>query len=204
MDGVVEQRNIENGERVSRGAELFTVVRSDVLELTAAVPARRASALARGLEVRFTADGRAITGRVARVSPTIDLQSQSITVYVQVPNATGSIALGDGTVGYEGELEFLGQTIAYQVTATPTAAGSEVLLQPVGVEVGAGGGSLDLSGIVERVLGSDPIAVCVAEYLPEGIEVTEIAAAPGVVRVELEGTEITLDEAHLQQTGSCD
>lgn len=91
VDGVVENRSVENGERVGRGAELFTVVRSDVLELTAAVPARRASALARGLEVRFTADGRAITGRVARVSPTIDLQSQSITVYVQVPNADNTL-----------------------------------------------------------------------------------------------------------------
>ena len=33
----------------------------------------------------------AIEGRVARVSPTIDLQSQSVTVYVQVPNGTGSL-----------------------------------------------------------------------------------------------------------------
>jgi len=89
VDGMVERRNVENGERVSRGAELFTVVRNDVLELTAAVPARRASALKRGQVVRFTADGRTIEGRVSRVSPTIDLQSQSVTVFVQVPNATG-------------------------------------------------------------------------------------------------------------------
>jgi RND family efflux transporter MFP subunit len=86
VNGVVERRNVENGERVSRGEELFTVVRSDVLELTAAVPARRANALRRGQQVRFSADGRAIEGRVSRVSPTIDLASQSVTVYVEVPN----------------------------------------------------------------------------------------------------------------------
>jgi membrane fusion protein, multidrug efflux system len=91
VNGVVENRNVENGERVTRGAELFTVVRSDVLELTAAVPARRAAALERGLEVRFTADGRSIVGRVARISPTIDLQSQSVTVFVQVPNRNGQL-----------------------------------------------------------------------------------------------------------------
>lgn len=91
MNGVVERRNVENGERVSRGAELFTVVRSDVLELTAAVPARRANTLARGQMVRFNADGRTIEGRVSRVSPTIDLASQSVTVYVQVPNRNGAI-----------------------------------------------------------------------------------------------------------------
>ena len=91
VDGMVERRNVENGERVSRGAELFTVVRNDVLELTAAVPARRASALKRGQVVRFTADGRTIEGRVSRVSPTIDLQSQSVTVFVQVPNGNGAL-----------------------------------------------------------------------------------------------------------------
>jgi membrane fusion protein, multidrug efflux system len=88
---MVERRNVENGERVSRGAELFTVVRSDVLELTAAVPARRAGTLARGQVVRFTADGRTIEGRISRISPTIDLASQSVTVYVQVPNRNGAI-----------------------------------------------------------------------------------------------------------------
>lgn len=89
--GVVERRSVENGERVARGAELFTVVRSDVLELTAAVPARRAQALAVGQTVRFSADGRQIAGRVARVSPTIDLASQSVTVYVEVPNRNGAL-----------------------------------------------------------------------------------------------------------------
>jgi RND family efflux transporter MFP subunit len=91
VDGMVERRSVENGERVSRGAELFTVVRNDVLELTAAVPARRANALKRGQVVRFTADGRTIEGRVSRVSPTIDLQSQSVTVFVQVPNGNGAL-----------------------------------------------------------------------------------------------------------------
>lgn len=138
---------------------------------------------------------------VARLEATVSAEQEAVNQLVQVPGATGSITLGDDTVGYEGAIEFFGQSIAYQVTATPTAAGDEVLLQPVGVEVG---GSLDLSGIVERILGGDPIAVCVAEHLPEGLEVTDVAAAPGTVRVELEGSEITLDEAHLRQTGSCD
>ncbi len=91
VNGVVEHRNVENGERVNRGEELFTVVRSDVLELTAAVPARRANTLKRGQVVRFSADGRTIEGRVSRISPTIDLASQSVTVYVEVPNRDLSI-----------------------------------------------------------------------------------------------------------------
>lgn len=91
VDGIIERRSIERGVRAQRGAELFTLVRTETLELTAAVPARRADAVAPGQVVRISADGRAIEGRVARVSPTIDPASQSVTVYVQVPNHDGDL-----------------------------------------------------------------------------------------------------------------
>lgn len=122
VNGVVEKRSIENGERVSRGAELFTLVRTDVLELTAAVPARRASALARGQEVRFVADGRNIVGRVARVSPTIDLQSQSVTVFVQVPNGNGALKGNTFATGQIIERSLNGQIVIPQAAIRQTAA----------------------------------------------------------------------------------
>ncbi len=89
--GVVAQRLVENGEHVARGAHLFTVVRSDVLELGASVPARQANEIRVGQLVHFAAGGRQLDGRVARVSPTIDPTNRSITVYVQVPNAAGEL-----------------------------------------------------------------------------------------------------------------
>ena len=89
--GVVAKRNVENGEHVARGAEMFTVVRSDVLELAAAVPARQANEIKVGQRVHFAAGGRDLEGRVARISPTIDPTSRSITVYVQVPNGAGTL-----------------------------------------------------------------------------------------------------------------
>lgn len=91
VNGVIERRSIERGVRAQRGAELFVLVRTDVLELTAAVPARLSGGVRTGQPVRFTADGRNIEGRVARISPTIDPASQSVTVYVQVPNADGAL-----------------------------------------------------------------------------------------------------------------
>lgn len=122
VNGVVEKRSIENGESVSRGAELFTLVRTDILELTAAVPARRASALARGQEVRFVADGRNIVGRVARVSPTIDLQSQSVTVFVQVPNGNGALKGNTFATGQIIERSLNGQIVIPQAAIRQTAA----------------------------------------------------------------------------------
>ena len=113
------------------------------------------------------------------------------------------MTLGEGTVAYDGELKVLGFAIDYTVTARPTAAGDTVLLEPVGVEVGAGGGSLDVSGIVDRLLGDGPVEVCVADRLPEGVEVESIAVTPGSARVDLTAQGLTLDAATLQQTGTC-
>ena len=89
--GIVERRVVQSGEHVARGAAMFTVVRNDVLELTAAVPARLAGDVRTGQRVRFTADGRSFEGSVARVSPTIDPTTRSLTVYVRIPNADGSL-----------------------------------------------------------------------------------------------------------------
>ena len=91
ITGTVEQRHVQAGERVSRGASLFTIVRNDVLELAAKLPARRANEVRPGQSVRFTVGGREFSGRVARVSPTVDPATRSVTVYAQVPNPGGAI-----------------------------------------------------------------------------------------------------------------
>jgi RND family efflux transporter MFP subunit len=97
--GVVARRGVENGEHVARGAEMFTVVRSDVLELGAAVPARQASEIRVGQRVHFAAGGRDLEGRVARISPTIDPTNRSITVYVQVPNGAATLKANSFATG---------------------------------------------------------------------------------------------------------
>ena len=106
-NGIIQRRLVEPGERVSRGAELFSLVRADVLELTAAVPARQANAVRVGQVVHFVADGRRFDGTVARVSPTIDPTSRSATVYVQVPNSANALRGGTSASG-----QVVTQTIA--------------------------------------------------------------------------------------------
>ena len=97
--GVVAKRSVENGEHVARGASMFTVVRSDVLELAASVPARQANSVKVGQAVHFNADGHAIEGRVARVSPTIDPSTRSVAVYAQIGNPGGAIKGGTFATG---------------------------------------------------------------------------------------------------------
>lgn len=187
VNGVVEKRNIENGERVARGAALFTLVRTDVLELTAAVPARRASALVRGQEVRFTADGRNIVGRVARVSPTIDLQSQSVTVFVQVPNAAGALKGNTFATGQIIERSLDDQIVIPQgaIRQTAAAAGGQSFVWRVA------GGTLARAdvklGIVDEARG----VVQVVEGLAAGDEIVvgNVGLLGAGMKVQVIGTE---------------
>ena len=99
ITGTIEKRMIEGGEHVARGAALFTVVRNDILELAASVPAKLSGGLRVGQAVEFVADGRTVTGRVARISPTIDPVSRAVTVYVRVPNPGNAIRGGTFVTG---------------------------------------------------------------------------------------------------------
>ncbi|MCC7052610.1 MAG: efflux RND transporter periplasmic adaptor subunit [Gemmatimonadaceae bacterium] len=89
--GVIDLRQVQPGERVSISTPLFTLVKNETLELAANVPARQANLVRPGQAVRLTLDNRTIESRVARVSPTVDPVSRSVTVYVRVPNASGLI-----------------------------------------------------------------------------------------------------------------
>ena len=114
--GTVEKRFVENGEHVANGAEMFSVVRNDVLELGAAVPERLANSVSRGQSVRFLANGLTFEGRVARVSPTVDPLSRSVTVYVQIPNPNGALKGGTFATG-----TLMARNIANAITI-PTSA----------------------------------------------------------------------------------
>ena len=115
-NGVVGMRLVERGERVTRGASLFTVVRNDRLELRADVPARQASEIQPGQQVRFVADGHALEGEVARVSPTVNPATRAVSVYVQVTNPDGRLR---GNTFASGRI--IGRTISDAVLV-PSAA----------------------------------------------------------------------------------
>ena len=89
--GIIDRRTVQPGERVSINSPLFTLVHNETLELAANVPSRSANLVRPGQLVRLSIDNRTIESRVARVSPTVDPVSRSVTVYVRVPNGTGAI-----------------------------------------------------------------------------------------------------------------
>ena len=114
--GIIEKRLVADGERVSKGTPLFSIVRNGTLELAAAVPSRQASVVRVGQLVRFTAEGRQFNGSVARLSPTIDPATRAVTVYVEVPNPGGLLRGGTFATG-----RVVARTLN-NVLAVPTAA----------------------------------------------------------------------------------
>lgn len=95
--GVVSDRKVQEGESVSNGGELLTVVNSRVLELAGQIGVGEASLVRPGQRVSFTLDAfpsREFTGRVARVDPTADPGTRQVGVYVELANPTGAIIGG--------------------------------------------------------------------------------------------------------------
>lgn len=194
VSGIVERRVIQPGVRALRGAELFTLVRTDVLELTAAVPARLAGGVRPGQPVRFTADGRSIEGRVARVSPTIDPASQSVTVYVQVPNGDGDLKGNTFATGQIIARAFEDQLLVPQpaVRQAASGAGGEPfvwrvqggVLERAVVKLGIVDESRGVVQVLEGLATGDQVVVGNVGMLGAGMQVQLIGgesrpAAPG-------------------------
>ncbi|GGF25752.1 hypothetical protein GCM10011399_19030 [Subtercola lobariae] len=140
--------------------------------------------------------------RVPRASASLTLDQAALNSFLSIPGSN-EITLGDGTVGYSGQFQVFGLTLGYDATATAAPQGPDVLLTPTGAQLSAGSASFDVSGALKAVV-SKPISICVAQYLPAGVQITSIAPTNGQVTVTAEATNITLSEDALKTTGSCD
>jgi len=183
--GIIEKRLVENGEHIARGGEMFTLVRNDILELAAAVPERRANAVRVGQSVEFDANGAKIVGRVARLSPTIDPVSRSITVYVQIPNPNGAIRGGTFATGTVLSRTITNAMVIPQSALRQTATGTQLTykiekgsLDTATVQVGVVD---DRAGVVEAITGvadGDSLIAGNVGSLAVGMKVQILAGQP--------------------------
>jgi hypothetical protein len=142
---------------------------------------------------------------IGSVTGTIDLDQKSLNALlsksVDVPDATLELRKGD--VSYSGSIEVLGRPIGYTATAVPQAAGDTLYLTPTSAELTSALGSLDVSGIVNLILGQKPVAICVAEYLPRGVALTGVDVTPERLQIELASNTLSLSPEALSTLGSC-
>jgi RND family efflux transporter MFP subunit len=105
--GVVSMRSVSEGDVVSPGTALFSIVDPASMRFEASVPAAQLSQVKTGAPVTFRVSGypdRRFAGRVARISPTVEQGSGQVRIVVSVPNPSSNLVAGlfaDGRIATE-------------------------------------------------------------------------------------------------------
>ena len=141
---------------------------------------------------------------VGHVAGTLRIHQDALNALVQVPNTESTILLGDETLGLKGTAKLIGIPVAYTASVTPSLAGGGIVdLTPGAVKVTALSTSVDLTSLASRILGDKPLPICVAEYLPTGVEVTGIDVVKGAATVHVAASDIVLDQKTFDSRGHC-
>lgn len=142
--------------------------------------------------------------RIDEVSARVTGGEDAANALLVMGGADPDLSLGDGTLSYEQSTRFFGMSIGYTLVTEPVAHGDSISLEPVDVEVSTDVGSLDLTDLVTRLLDDEPVSICVASSLPEGISVDDIAVAPDALTLTLSAQDVPRNGPDFSSRGSCD
>jgi RND family efflux transporter MFP subunit len=95
--GSVSQVFVHAGDRPAIGDPLFTVVRTDTLELSATIPSEALGRVRRGTPIIIRVDafpGESFGGVVDRINPATEPGTRQIRIYTRVPNTDGRLVGG--------------------------------------------------------------------------------------------------------------
>lgn len=111
LRGVLATRDVREGDVVTTGRQLFTVVELSSMRLEASVPSDYLAQLAVGKTVEFEVrgrPGRVFRGTISAVAPRADPATRQIAILVAIPNPTRELVTG---------LYAEGRIVAHQVEA---------------------------------------------------------------------------------------
>ncbi|TFB48699.1 DUF2993 domain-containing protein [Cryobacterium tagatosivorans] len=142
---------------------------------------------------------------VGAVTGSIDFGEEALNALLASGGNTGDaeLALGGGEVSYSGTFAIFGLELGYRATATPSTSADSLLFTPTDAELTTGAGSVDLTSALPLILGQKPLAICVAEFLPQGVELTGVNVTPERARIKLESSTLMLTRQSLTTLGSC-
>lgn len=152
--------------------------------------------VATGVPTNLSKPVKLITGTVA-------LDQSGVDKALKVPDASSGVTLGAGVVTYDGTRSVLGVPISYTVTAKPSLKGPDILLTPTDIQVTSGPVGLNATGIINGLLGKNPVPVCVADQLPAALHLTSLSVTPSHVVIGLRAGEVKLDSSTLESKGTC-
>lgn len=138
---------------------------------------------------------------IGTASATLTLGQDAVNSIVEVPGAA-TLTLDDQAVRYDGAISFLGLSIDYLVTASVSVTPDSVVLTPQKATLTAGSTVVDASDALDAIL-DQPIPLCVASYLPQGVELADLTISPGRATVVLRASDLSIDETSLRTLGVC-
>jgi RND family efflux transporter MFP subunit len=97
FDGYVAERLVSQGQYVQPQAPVMRIVRLQPLKLTAEVPEKFAPWIQSGREMSVKVDafpGQTFTGRIVRISPSVNLKSRAFAIEGEIPNEDGRLKPG--------------------------------------------------------------------------------------------------------------
>jgi len=169
--GIVAKRWVNVGDKVSGDMPVAQVVDLGRMELEAPIPVSEIPFVKVGQEIAFQVDGfqgRRFTGKIERVNPSTEAGSRSISVFVTLPNADGSLK---GGMFANGQLA--------------TAMGAEVEVIPLAAVFEEGGqsfvyvvkaGKVERRSVILGVRNAERGLVTVREGLERGVPVIAVKA----------------------------
>jgi RND family efflux transporter MFP subunit len=107
MNGSISEKSVNQGDVVTVGAPLFTVIDPSSMRLEASVSSDAIPVLQLGTPVMFQVRGypnQSFTGKIAQVAPAADPATRQITTLVDIPNPGGKLIAGlfaEGRIGAE-------------------------------------------------------------------------------------------------------
>jgi hypothetical protein len=158
--------------------------------------------------LRFTADLERVPlkagGTTGPIDARVRVDQAALNASPLFKDASGKIALGDGTVAYDSSIDLLGLALGYKLTATPAidSAGTGLVLTPSKAAITSSNSAVDVSSLL-TYLKTNPVKVCVAKSLPRGVTLSGIHVAPDLLTLDLRSPGLPLSASGLTTKGSC-
>lgn len=178
FDGMIGQIKVNPGNYVQVGQELVTLTDTHHLRVEYSVPEKYLPQLKLGQEVKLTTNtypGKEFIGKVAYISPTIDTDNRTISLYADVDNTQGLLTSGL----FVNVVQFLGTEknglMVPVVSLVPTIDGQQVYKivdnKAVPVSVTIGQRTEDSAQVLSGLTAGDIVVIAGQEKLKEGTSV---------------------------------
>lgn len=184
-DGLISKRLVQPGQVVSAGTELLRLIRDGRLEWRAELPENQLAEVAVGNTVELPYGGEVVSGRLRAVTPGVDAQTRTGTLYADLPTpgplkpgifVEGRIVTGDGqalTIPTAAIVQRDGHSYVFSVTDKQQAARHRVR---------TGQAVNGQTAILEGLKAGDRVVVDGAGFLGEGDRVRVVADAKARAR----------------------